>query len=343
MPVETVKYTLRIHRKINRQVLDNIARLWQVGQQAKTYQDILDGLHPWGDHPGLKFNNVLPFILLVIASGFTLFGIFFIQHSLIAGLSFLTAFALGLFAYLCYESDQPLTEVIQFLEQQILEKKYQLNFQELPPHFPDSTQPFFFIARLKNLFPVFQQGSVSNMLPVYASTTWKDQQGRERPIMLFQYDFINEIKIAGQDTQQVAVQRTQKTLWGIFVFEAPALGLAVTTSNKKFGPPYSSAWYSSDLQINQKLRIYGLEPLELAKTMTPAMTLRLDQFFTQHSGELLFHHEHHIMCFLNRQNLFKIHTKAQNREDISSLRGHLRTLRLGAYEKLLNNLEQLLQ
>lgn len=157
MPVETVKYTLRIHRKINRQVLDNIARLWQVGQQAKTYQDILDGLHPWGDHPGLKFNNVLPFILLVIASGFTLFGIFFIQHGLIAGLSFLTAFALGLFAYLCYESDQPLTEVIQFLEQQILEKNINSTFRNYPLIFQILRSLFSLSPGLKTCFLYFSR------------------------------------------------------------------------------------------------------------------------------------------------------------------------------------------
>ena len=61
------------------------------------------------------------------------------------------------------------------------------------------------------------------MLPVYASTTERST-GPRAANHAFQYDFINEIKIAGQDTQQVAVQRTQKTLWGIFVLKLPHLG-----------------------------------------------------------------------------------------------------------------------
>lgn len=344
MPVDTLKHSLRIHRNINRRVLHNIARLWQLGQQAKTHQELLDGLHPWGDHPSLKFNNVLPVMLMFAAGTCALATFIFIQQGIFAGLCLLTACALGFAAYVYHEPQTPLQEVVSFLRQQVLEKKYQLRFQELPTHFPDTMQPFFLLARLKNLFPVFEQGTVSNMLPVYASTCWQDQHGQSWPVMLFQYDFIHEVSLPGQSPAQGNLKRTQKSLWGIFIFEQPApLGLAVTTTHKEFDWPYQELWQTSDIQINQKLRIYGHDALQLAKIMTPAMALRLNDFFTARSGDLLWHSEQNILCFLTEQNLFKMDANRQNITDISKLRGHLRTFRLSHYEQLEQDLKQLLQ
>ena len=61
MPIENLKERFHIRRKINAQVLHNIARLWHLGSQAREQQDLLDGLHPWGESHRLKFDNSLPF------------------------------------------------------------------------------------------------------------------------------------------------------------------------------------------------------------------------------------------------------------------------------------------
>ena len=46
MPVESLQRALHIRRKKNAHVFRNIARLWEIGEQVETHQQILDQLHP---------------------------------------------------------------------------------------------------------------------------------------------------------------------------------------------------------------------------------------------------------------------------------------------------------
>ncbi len=41
MPIESVQQSIHIRRKKNAVVFQNIARLWDLGRQAKSHQDLL--------------------------------------------------------------------------------------------------------------------------------------------------------------------------------------------------------------------------------------------------------------------------------------------------------------
>lgn len=61
MPIETVQRFIHVTTRKNQLVMRNIDRLWLIGQQATTDQDILDALHPWKDHKDLYFYANLNF------------------------------------------------------------------------------------------------------------------------------------------------------------------------------------------------------------------------------------------------------------------------------------------
>ena len=65
MPIETVQQSIHIRRKKNAVVFDNLERLWRLQHEAKSHQDILDGLHPWNAPITLKFDNFLPIVLFL--------------------------------------------------------------------------------------------------------------------------------------------------------------------------------------------------------------------------------------------------------------------------------------
>ena len=72
MPIDTVRHSIHIRRKKNQVVFHNIARLWDIGRQAQSHQQILDGLHPWNAPVTLKFENTLPWLLAITGSIFML-------------------------------------------------------------------------------------------------------------------------------------------------------------------------------------------------------------------------------------------------------------------------------
>lgn len=246
-------------------------------------------------------------------------------------------------AYISYEESKPIDDVIEYLEQQSIAKKYNLAFQQQPQHISVPLQPVLFIAHLKRLFPVFNQGSIANDFPYYASTQWTDDAGKQHQVMVFQYHYVNEIRIRNKDGNEVQVKEVHKDLWGIFVFDVELPGLAVTTSNREFDDPYSFPWHTSDIQINQKLNIFGSDEMQMAKLLTPAFVLRLDEFFAQRQGDLIFHPDSHILCFLGPADLFHISSRAKKIHDISALRGHLRTFKLPYLESLQRDLTQFLK
>ena len=342
MPMDTVRHSIHIRRKKNQVVFHNIARLWDVGRQAHSHQDILDSLHPWNAPTTLKFENALP-CLLAIAGGLFMLAIL-IQPSSIWAQASLFCGALMLFwAYICYEDDDPIEEVIDYLEQQTIAQKYQLAYHRQPQHISIPLNPVLFIAHLKRLFPLFEQGSQSNEFPLYASTVWTDEQGQAHQVLVFQYHFVNEMHMKDKDGNQVNVQEVHRDLWGVFVFDIEMPGLAITTASKSFGYPYSFAWHTSDIQTNQRLKFYGCDQMQMAKTLTPARILRISDFFEHRAGDLMFHPESNVLCYLGPHDLFKISSKAQNIQDISSLRGHLRTFKLPYLEQLKSDLLQLLK
>ncbi|MCL5768878.1 hypothetical protein [Acinetobacter sp. ANC5681] len=332
MPIDTVEQALHIRRKKNAQVFRNIARLWDIGQKSHSDQDLLDALHPWRDDHSLCFFNVLPFILGIVSVCTLVFGYFFHPHIQYI-FSLLAAFLTGFLAYLLYEPKEPLTQVITYLEQRMTVLRYGLQFQQLPAYLPIQAQPLLVISRLKQFFPLFNRGTESNEITQYASTTWHDGT-TEHQVLLFQYHYVSELPIFQEEnSNQKIAKEIHKDLWGAFIFQMPASGIAVSNKRSRFFEPYTSSWQSSDILINQELNIFGVDQHQLAKEISPSLTLKLHNFFQHFTGDLIYHHEEQILCYLGEQNLFQTASKRSEIHDISALRGHLRTMTMPQYQK----------
>ncbi len=332
MPIDTVEQALHIRRKKNAQVFRNIARLWDIGQKSHSDQDLLDALHPWRDDHSLCFFNVLPFILGIVSVCTLVFGYFFHPHIQYI-FSLLAAFLTGFLAYLLYEPKEPLTQVITYLEQRMTVLRYGLQFQQLPAYLPIQAQPLLVISRLKQFFPLFNRGTESNEITQYASTTWHDGT-TEHQVLLFQYHYVSELPIFQEEnSNQKIAKEIHKDLWGAFIFQMPASGIAVSNKRSRFFEPYTSSWQSSDILINQELNIFGVDQHQLAKEISPSLTLKLHDFFQHFTGDLIYHHEEQILCYVGEQNLFQTASKRSEIHDISALRGHLRTMTMPQYQK----------
>ena len=341
MPIEIVKERFHIRRKINAQVLRNIARLWTLANDAKSHQDILDGLHPWGEMNRLKFDNSLPFLFAVLAVFTFLIGLMIQTYIPFFWSLLLCLFYVGLY-FASHESKHRLTEVISLLEQRVITLKYQLHFKQLPKHLPFQAQSLLVLSQLKQSFPLFNLGNVSNEIKEYASTTWQ-HHGQNHQVLVFHYQFVNEAPLNNQKNDPLKLKQIEENRWGVFVFQVPALGIAISNKRRAFEEPFTERWHSSDIYINQHLRIFGEFDQQLAHSMTPALSLKLSDFFNEHRGDLIYHNNKDILCFLGMQNLFEPQQHNAEIENISHLRGHLRTLRLAHYEKLKHDLLTLLQ
>lgn len=332
MPIDTVQEALHIRRKKNTQVFRNIARLWDAGQKSHSAQDLLNALHPWREDNNLRFFNVLPYLLVICSITTLAFGYFLHPHIQYLW-SFLGAFLTGFLAYLLYQSQEPLTQVIRYLEQRMVILRYGLQFQQLPAYLPIHAQPVLVLSKLKQYFPLFNRGTESNEITQYASVTWNDGV-TDHQVLLFQYHYVNEIPIIqDQSSDKKIIKEIHKDLWGAFIFEMPALGIAVSNQRSRFFTPYSSKWQSSDILINQELNIFGVNQHQLAKEVSPSLTLKLHDFFQHFTGDLIYHHEEQILCYLGEQNLFQTTSKQSEIHDVSALRGHLRTMTMPQYEK----------
>ncbi|ESK56719.1 hypothetical protein [Acinetobacter tjernbergiae] len=342
MPIDTVEQALHIRRKKNAQVFRNIARLWEVGQKSHSDQDLLDALHPWRDDHSLRFFNVLPYLLGLVSVCTLVFGYFLHPHVQYI-FSLFAAFLTGFLAYLLYEPEEPLTQVITYLEQRMTVLRYGLQFQQLPAYLPIQAQPLLVISKLKQFFPLFNRGTESNEISQYASTTWHDGT-TEHQVLLFQYHYVNELPIFQEEnSNQKIAKEIHKDLWGAFVFQIPSLGIAVSNKRSRFFEPYTSSWQSSDILINQELNIFGLDQHQLAKEISPSRTLKLNDFFQHFTGDLIYHHQEQILCYLGEQNLFQTASKRSDIDDISALRGHLRTMTMPQYHKFQQLMLNLIQ
>lgn len=344
MPINTIQQQIHLRTKTNQRVMLNIARLWDIGRQAKSSDDILNGLHPWGRNNELKFHNALPKLLIGLAISCLLLG--WLIHSYIPYfVSICISLGFGFIAFLIYEPDDPIEEVIEYLEQRMMLLKFDLDFQSIPEIFPKTSNSVLAINKLKQLFPVFNQGSISNEITMHASTTWLNEHGVHYPVMLFQYQYVIELKVPNSDGKLKKIKEIEKNLFGIFIFESKGQGFAVSNKRNSFFYPYNFLWKSSDILLNESLKIFGHNPFELAKTMSPMMTLKLIDFFQHQSGDLISHYEENILLFLGEQNLFQTSNKKQlsDIDNISELRGYLRTLSMPNYQQLRQNMLKFLE
>jgi hypothetical protein len=235
-------------------------------------------------------------------------------------------------AYLIYEPSDPIDEVINFLEQKIMLLRYDLHFNKTPTHISTTSNTLLVMSRLKQTFPFFAQGNVSNEIEQFASTVWFDGE-QEHHVMLFQYHYIDEFSLPNSQGEKQKIREIHKDQWGAFIFQMPALGFAASNKHHEFTPPYTQRWKTADIMVNQNLYIFGYNQHQLARTISPSITLKLSDFFQQYSGDIVYHFEENMLCYMGDQNLFRIARKKQSPQDISALRGHLRTLTMPEYEK----------
>lgn len=345
MPIETSQRILALRSQKNAEVEHNLARLWQIGRNSHSAEDLLNQLHPWSAPKHLKFDNALAILTALVGAVFIL-PLLLDPYARLAQLSAFAAVCLLGLSYLLYASERPITEVIAYLEQRMIQTRYQLHYHKQPEALARPLNPTLFIAQLKQQFPIFNRGSIVNEIPFFASTIWQEQNGKKHQILLFQYHFVNQLQVRNQQGERLSVKEVHQDLWGVFIFDLDhdLPTFAASTQHKKMPYPYHLPWHSSDIQIRKRLYIGGENPLDMAKKIGPALTLKLGQFFSQRQGELYINENQNMLCYLGQDDLMKItshnHKKIQ---DISALRGHLRTFKLPLLECLKNDLLTLLQ
>lgn len=331
MPIDTVQHFMHVTTRKNKQVMHNVSRLWTIGQQATSDQDILDALHPWNDSKELYFYNNLPRLLFISGVLTCLFG-WIIHHYI----PFIVSFTLGalccFLAYLIYENDDPIDEVIAFLEERIMLLRYDLHFNKMPGHMAATSNSILVMSKLRQAFPLFSQGNASNEIVQFAATTWHDGE-TEHQVLVFHYHYIDKISFFDSKGNQQKITEKHTDQWGVFIFQMPPLGFAASNKHDQFAYPYHQKWQSSDILVNEKIGIFGSEQHQLARIISPRQTLKLSNFFEYYNGDLIYHFQENLFCYCGDQNLLQISHRKREIRDISTLRGHLRTLTMPEYEK----------
>lgn len=344
MPIETSQHLLALRSKKNAQVAHNLARLWDIARHSHSAEHILEQLHPWGVSGCLKFDNSLAIFIAFLAAVFLLPLVAY-PTVIWTQLLFLVALALGFLSYLLYAPKSPVQEVIQALEHSMIQKRYALDYHSMPAALGRPLSSALVLSQLKQQFPIFNRGSVSNEIPFFASSTWQEANGQTHQVLIFQYHYVNELRLPSKDNQAAQRQEIHRDLWGIFIFdlEHDFPTFAASTEHKKLPYPYHLTWHSSDIQLRERVHIGGENPLDLAKKITPTLSLKLADFFAHRRGELYIHKEQNILCYLGREDLMSMTKQQKKIDDISALRGHLRTLRLRKLERLQQQLLLLLE
>lgn len=342
MPLERIRDALHLRQQHNKIVEDNLTRLKALSTQAETRQMLLDGLHPWGSDPSLSFHNYIS-ILLWLCAGILLIG-FLLMDAMIGHLTILLLILIlaGL-GWLMYESNQIIRTHISALEQRMFELQYGLKMYALPAMLSSQFDPQRLLRQLQRQLPLLQQGGHSNDIHTFASFIIETDENKHQALV-FEYIFKDVIRIYNEKTQQYHSKVVEGKRWCIAVFEQSSLGIiATTTAFKTPQIPYNHVWRSSDIRLSSQLRLYGKDDMHLAKTMSPTLTLKLSDFFAACRGSLIIHHELNVLCYLTETNLLQVANHDKNIQDISSLRGHLRTLRLASLEHVLTHLKPLLK
>ena len=268
MPVETVLHHLHIRRKKNQLVFENIARLWELHNHAQSQQDLLDGLHPWAGPMQLKFENSLSYGLAFLGLMLCLSLIISTEHPIFY-LSFVVGLLLIFLAWLCYEVSKPIQEIIQALQTKAIGFKYGLQYYSMPLHLNNVRNGHSLEIKLKNMFPLFHLGSISNDFPLHASCVWEDENKQQHSVLVFQYRYITELTVSDKNGKKVRVKEIEQFLYGVFVFEIQKFrGLALSDQQRNFAFPYEVRWQSSDILFNQNLKVFGLNQHQLAKQLT---------------------------------------------------------------------------
>lgn len=342
MPLDQLRQALHLRQQHNQQVADNLERLKGLMLSAENKQDLLDALHPWGAPNSLVFHNLIA-IFLYICAAISLLTFLFIDSVSGHLLILLTSAALFGLGWLMYEPSSLVKQHVTALEHKMLSLSYQLHRHQLPTALSRQMTPVQFIRHIVSAFPVLQQGNYRNSISEFASIPlqWGEQA---LSAVVFRYDYEDHVERYNAQTKKYETKIIERHCWGILCLEQPTRGLIVSQSAmKKLAMPYHVEWKPTDIALNRNLNFYGASEMHLAKQLSPSLSLKLVEFFSHCQGSLNFHHELKMCCYLTTNNLFQVANHQKNIEDISMLRGHLRTLRLAHLDHALKHLEQLLQ
>ncbi len=338
MPIQRVNTWLHIRRQSNAMVWRNIERLNDIASRDYPHHDLLAQLYPWGNNPSLKFNNGLS-LLIFIAASFSLLSLvlFPVLHvPTIIGITI--TMGLGFLAYLLYESPSAVRDAVMRLEEDVIRSLYQIQQGKLPEQQVLPLRASMLMSQMQIIFPLFQQGDLSNAIHAYAAATWQGRSGKNHPVLLFQYHYVNQVETQDKNGKHLKIKEKHFDRWGVLVFEGRLQGLAISSLGRfqspDFGHAYAEKWQTSDIDTNQKINIFCSNPMQAAKALDPVTVLGLNQLFEKHRGVLMCHPNQAVMCFLGEQNLLEHANNRPKIQDISQLRGHLRTFRLYPYEQL---------
>lgn len=332
MPINTIFQAIHIRSKTNRNVMQNIDRLYVISQTATTPQELLDALHPWQGNTDLYFHNAIP--VLIALSGIIIFIISLFFNAYIP-FSYAVIFMVicALITYLVYEPRRAIHQIIQQLEMKMKLLKFDIHYNQVPRIIATPSTPIALLSRLQLHFPIFNLGNYSNDFEHYAASTWQCDNGHTHPILLFKYHYASERLLPHHKFKASNLKLAHYNLWGAFVFNTAPLGLAITSKRQDFFRPYVYSWKTSDIHLNKILKIFGTDQNLMAKTISPQLTLKLEPLFLNQEADLISHHQEHILCYVTKRNIFSTQANRTRNQikNISDLRGYLRTLDMPHY------------
>lgn len=322
---------------MNNKVAYNLEKLREISATSQNKQAILDALHPWRVSPNLRYHNTWSFLLLAACIvNVVLTTLYFSHYPLIVTVVWIGAIFIACFAYFSIEKQSEVDTEIAKLETQVFQYQYQVNFARFPSFNTQAgMNPNYMLARVRQGFACLNQGNAGNEIVDFASTTWQ-VQGHDFPVLLFQYVATTEVAMTNGKGEQITKQ-IEKHYWGACVFDMPALAFYVSNEKQKHAR-YPVEWRSSDAQFNRDFQLYGQQEFELAKNLTPSRILTLAHQLENMRGTLMFHDEMQAFCYISSQNIFQTRSCAKTIQNISQLRGHLRTLKAPHYERMQANL-----
>ncbi|MFB2538457.1 MULTISPECIES: hypothetical protein [unclassified Acinetobacter] len=342
MPIDSLKSTWRFHRRSNQKVLDNLALLQSIAYSARDKQEILDRLHPWrGATQALKFYNQFSYIMILLVAISIVFVTLYLAHyGILLIITWLLGGAAILYAYFSLESKQDIQKTIELLVEKVYQLQYDIRFHQFPDL--DSNVVMnqqYMLTLVKNRFPNLNEGTYGNEVSTIAATTWQ-VDGHDYPVLLFKY--IKRDRRIGAKNENGQEAYIERILYGACIFDMPALAFVVANQRKDY-VRYPVPWQSSDVQFNDRFKVYGQTEMELAKNVSGQGLLCLAQNLTHMDGSLIFHEEMSAFCYLSKQNIFHCTAPAKPIQSISELRGALRTLHAPFYEQMQQSLTAIIR
>lgn len=332
MPINALFKTMHIRSKTNQNVMQNIDRLYSISNKSESAQELLDALHHWKANTDLYFHNAIP-VIIGLFGIITLIISFFLSTYIPISFGIICSVLCIFISYLLYEPHKAIDDVIHHLEMRMKLLRFDIHYNQVPKIIATPSSPINLLNRLQLHFPLFNLGNHSNEFEHYAASTWQCRNGHTYPVLLFKYHYSSEQFTPSGKIKTDNLKVSHFNLWGAFVFNIPPHGFAMTNKRDSFFKPYNYNWKTSDIHLNKIIKIFGADQKEMAKKISPQLTLKLEPLFLNNEAELISHHTEHLVCYISKKNIFSVtsNRSKQNIRNISDLRGYLRTIDMPNY------------